>query len=143
MPDLTCKKCGKIYKREFYYKKHLKEKHGIDVDEVLVDEVLVDKEEVKKENVVGNSIVDKKNIKIKKEIKKIEDVDKVKENSDIKENIKMDLYNEDCLVKMKDIQDKSIDMILCDLPYGCTQNKWDIIIPFDKLWFEYKPINCK
>ena len=48
MPDLTCKECGKIYKREFYYKKHLKEKHGIDVDEV-------------KEEKVGK----KKNIKIK------------------------------------------------------------------------------
>tara|TARA_B100000683_G_C12481856_1_gene551678 strand:- start:548 stop:1744 length:1197 start_codon:yes stop_codon:yes gene_type:complete len=35
MPDLTCKECGKIYKREFYYKKHLKEKHGIDVDKVI------------------------------------------------------------------------------------------------------------
>ena len=62
------------------------------------------------------------------------------DNSDIKENIKMDLYNEDCLVKMKDIQNKSIDMILCDLPYGCTKNKWDIIIPFDKLWLEYNRI---
>ena len=38
MPDLTCKECGKIYKREFYYKKHLKEKHGIDVDEVIKKE---------------------------------------------------------------------------------------------------------
>ena len=33
MPEFTCKECGKKYKREFYYKKHLKEKHGIDVDE--------------------------------------------------------------------------------------------------------------
>jgi len=41
---------------------------------------------------------------------------------------------------MKYIDDKSIDMILCDLPYGLTQNKWDSIIPLDKLWFEYKRI---
>jgi site-specific DNA-methyltransferase (adenine-specific) len=38
---------------------------------------------------------------------------------------------------MNDIPDKSIDMILCDLPYGTTQNKWDSIIPLDKLWEQY------
>jgi site-specific DNA-methyltransferase (adenine-specific) len=41
---------------------------------------------------------------------------------------------------MKQIPDKSIDMILCDLPYGITQYKWDIIIPFEPLWKEYKRI---
>lgn len=43
----------------------------------------------------------------------------------------------DCLELMKDIPDGSIDMILCDLPYGTTQNKWDTVIPFDKLWEQY------
>ena len=46
----------------------------------------------------------------------------------------------DCLELMKDIPNGSIDMILCDLPYGTTQNKWDVIIPFDHLWNEYKRI---
>ena len=46
----------------------------------------------------------------------------------------------DCLELMKDIPDKSIDMILCDLPYGTTQNKWDSIIPLDKLWEQYERI---
>src|SRR5574344_570590 len=46
----------------------------------------------------------------------------------------------DCLELMKDIADKSIDMILCDLPYGTTACKWDVIIPFDKLWEQYKRI---
>lgn len=41
---------------------------------------------------------------------------------------------------MQEIQDKSVDMILCDLPYGTTQNKWDSIIPLDELWKEYKRI---
>jgi site-specific DNA-methyltransferase (adenine-specific)/modification methylase len=41
---------------------------------------------------------------------------------------------------MKRIGDKSIDMILCDLPYGTTQNKWDSVIPLDELWKEYKRI---
>ena len=43
----------------------------------------------------------------------------------------------DCLEKMQNIPDKSIDMILCDLPYGTTQCKWDSIIPFDSLWKQY------
>ena len=43
----------------------------------------------------------------------------------------------DCLELMKDIPNGSIDMILCDLPYGTTNCKWDIIIPFEKLWEQY------
>ena len=46
----------------------------------------------------------------------------------------------DCLEVMKELPDKSIDMILCDLPYGTTQNKWDSIIPFNKLWEQYERI---
>jgi site-specific DNA-methyltransferase (adenine-specific) len=46
----------------------------------------------------------------------------------------------DCLEVMKDIPDKSIDMILCDLPYGTTSCKWDTIIPFEPLWEQYKRI---
>lgn len=52
----------------------------------------------------------------------------------------INLYNGDCLEIMKDIPDKSIDLILCDLPYGTTKCSWDIIIPFDKLWDCYKRI---
>ena len=44
----------------------------------------------------------------------------------------MQLIHGDCLEKMKDIPDKSIDMILCDLPYGTTACKWDVVIPFNK-----------
>ena len=43
----------------------------------------------------------------------------------------------DCLELMKNIPDKSVDMILCDLPYGTTACKWDTIIPLDKLWEQY------
>ena len=45
-----------------------------------------------------------------------------------------------CLELMKEISDGSIDMILCDLPYGTTRNKWDSIIPFEPLWEQYKRI---
>ena len=50
------------------------------------------------------------------------------------------LYNGDCLEIMKDIPDKSIDMILADLPYGTTRNKWDSIIPLEPLWEHYERI---
>lgn len=47
------------------------------------------------------------------------------------------IYNMDCLEGMKYIPDKSIDMILCDLPYGTTNCSWDTIIPFEQLWEQY------
>ena len=53
---------------------------------------------------------------------------------------KIELIQGDCLEKMKDIPDKSIDMILCDLPYGTTKCKWDVVIPFDKLWEQYNRV---
>ena len=52
----------------------------------------------------------------------------------------MQLIYGDCLEKMKDIPDKSIDMILCDLPYGTTACKWDVVIPFEPLWEQYKRV---
>ena len=52
----------------------------------------------------------------------------------------MELIHGDCLVEMKSIPDKSIDMILCDLPYGTTACKWDVVIPFDRLWEQYRRI---
>ena len=52
----------------------------------------------------------------------------------------MKLLQGDCLELMKDIPDKSIDLILCDLPYGTTEYKWDIAIPLDKLWEQYNRI---
>mgnify|MGYP003733678843 FL=1 len=46
----------------------------------------------------------------------------------------------DCLEVMRDIPDKSVDMILCDLPYGTTACKWDAIIPFEPLWEQYERV---
>ena len=53
---------------------------------------------------------------------------------------KIELIQGDCLEVMKDIEDKSVDMILADLPYGTTACKWDTIIPFEPLWEQYKRI---
>lgn len=51
-----------------------------------------------------------------------------------------ELYQGDCLEVMKKIKDNSIDMILCDLPYGTTACKWDSVIPFEPLWEQYNRI---
>ena len=50
------------------------------------------------------------------------------------------IYNEDCLEGMKRIADGSVDMILCDLPYGTTRNKWDSVIPLEALWEQYRRV---
>ena len=50
------------------------------------------------------------------------------------------IINADCLEFMQEIPDKSIDAIICDLPYGTTACSWDVVIPFDKLWEQYKRI---
>ena len=52
------------------------------------------------------------------------------------------IYNEDCLIGMKAIPDKSIDCIICDLPYGTTTCKWDVVIPFAPLWEQFNRV-CK
>ena len=58
------------------------------------------------------------------------------ELNDIVNNI----FEGDCLQIMKMFPDRCIDMVLCDLPYGTTQNKWDSVIPLEELWAEYKRI---
>jgi site-specific DNA-methyltransferase (adenine-specific) len=50
------------------------------------------------------------------------------------------LYKGDCLEVMRGLEDKSVDMILCDLPYGTTACKWDAVIPFEPLWEQYERI---
>jgi site-specific DNA-methyltransferase (adenine-specific) len=52
----------------------------------------------------------------------------------------IELIHGDCLVKMQEIDTGSVDMILCDLPYGTTACKWDTVIPFEPLWEQYKRI---
>lgn len=58
-------------------------------------------------------------------------------------NMNYKLYNGDCLAEMNHIYDHSVDMILCDLPYGTTHCAWDILIPFNQLWAQYSRIAKK
>lgn len=55
-------------------------------------------------------------------------------------NDNITLLNDDCINAMKSIEDGSVDMILCDLPFGTLNCKWDVIIPFDKLWKQYNRV---
>ena len=55
---------------------------------------------------------------------------------------KYSLYNGDCLEVMQSLPEHSVDMVLCDLPYQMTACKWDVLIPFDRLWESYKRV-CK
>jgi site-specific DNA-methyltransferase (adenine-specific) len=50
------------------------------------------------------------------------------------------IYNEDCLKGMRRIPDGSVDMVLCDLPYGTTACAWDSVIPFEPLWAQYRRV---
>jgi site-specific DNA-methyltransferase (adenine-specific) len=52
----------------------------------------------------------------------------------------IDLRLGNCLEVMRSISDKSVDAIICDLPYGTTSNKWDSVIPFEPLWAQYSRI---
>lgn len=51
-----------------------------------------------------------------------------------------ELHHGDCLELMANIPDGSVDMVLCDLPYGTTQNKWDSVIPLDAIWAHYRRV---
>lgn len=55
-------------------------------------------------------------------------------------SVSQTLIHGDCLIEMQKIPNSSVDMILCDLPFGVTKNAWDVVIPFDRLWNEYNRI---
>jgi SOS regulatory protein LexA len=82
-------------------------------------------------DVIKNAFPETKQIPIKKE--------RTHRQRNI-ENFENKVFEGDCLKIMKSIPEKSIDMILCDLPYGTTQNNWDSPIPIEKLWEQYERI---
>lgn len=53
------------------------------------------------------------------------------------------IHHGDCLDKMREIPDASVDMVLCDLPYGVTQNAWDSVLPLDALWEQWHRVARK
>ena len=63
---------------------------------------------------------------------------KVMDRETIKRQIQ--LYHSDCLVGMERVESGSVDLILCDLPYGTTDCSWDTVIPFEPLWAQYRRV---
>lgn len=85
----------------------------------------------------SNTKLSKQDLKNQKE-KLLDEIDLINTDNFINENIS--LYYGDCIVEMNKIQDDSVDLILCDLPYGTTKCKWDTIIDLNELWKHYKRI---
>lgn len=67
-------------------------------------------------------------------------MDNIRTSSDVMTSDMYKLYQGDCLELLKNLSDNSIDLVLCDLPYGTTQCKWDSCIPLNELWAEYKRV---
>ena len=112
MSEISCLKCDRVFTKQTYLKKHMKRKTVCDKSKVNKCDV---KEGELKNVVGGKSIIEHK-------------------EGDFR------LINGECLEEMSKIPDGSIDMILCDLPYGITKNKWDHVIPFDGLWDQYNRV---
>jgi len=129
MPIYICEKCGKEFKYPSALKKHMNRKTPC--------KKVVEEEGVE-ENVENNDDVMEE--KLNKEEKNINKNDYKNENLMDYTTNNIKLYHGDCLDKMKLIEDDSINLILCDLPYGTTKCKWDTIIDIEKLWIEYKRI---
>ena len=139
MVNYSCEKCGKEFSQKGYYTKHLNKKNPC-VIESKVKEMLdkVVEEKLNNEKLtIKNENINISQINLIPESCKSKDVKFTREYLN-KE--KICLVNDNCLDVMKKIDSKSIDLILCDLPYGVTKNKWDVIIPFDKLWDQYNRI---
>ena len=122
------------------YKKNIK-MDTVNLEIKRVEKLIKEKEENVVEDVVENVVEDVVENVVEDVVENVveEENNKNKICKNINDNL-FTLYNDECIKIMEDIDDESVDMILCDLPYGCTKNKWDIIIPFDELWKNYNRI---
>jgi len=121
MVKYTCETCKEEFTKKAAYTSHIKKCKSAMIDE---DDVDVDENDT-------NDISE-----ISKEV--ANDFDNETIDDFITDDIK--LYCGDCIEKMSLIEDNSVDLILCDLPYGTTKCKWDTIINLDLLWKHYKRI---
>ena len=83
----------------------------------------------------------KKSLRVQRKEKReklMKQVNKLSSKDYTSENVRL-LYG-DCLERMKELEDDSVDLVLCDLPYGTTKCKWDTVIDMKELWSEYKRI---
>ncbi len=148
MVNYSCEKCGKEFSQKGHYTKHLNKKNPCVVEskikemlnKVVEDKLNNEKLTIKNDNINIPQIDDNINIPQIDDISKSFKTENIKYTREYLNKKKICLINDDCLDIMKQIDAKSIDLILCDLPYGVTKNKWDLIIPFDKLWEQYNRI---
>ena len=152
MPTYTCDRCLKEFSQKSHHDKHKKRKTHCQnnkgkiekVVENIIDKKLTLNNKLNKEQKMEtppSKIIPKKKTKseLKKEKEKLmSNIEKISTDDIISENIT--LYCGDCIEKMKLIPDNSVDLVLCDLPYGSTKCKWDTIIDIKKLWEHYKRI---
>jgi site-specific DNA-methyltransferase (adenine-specific) len=138
--EIGIKKCKSKNREELIVllKQKLSPKNNI----VLIvenDENEENHEEINKEIKMEENIkkASKQELKKKKE-DLLNEIEKLNTDNIINENIS--LYYGDCIVEMNKIENDSVDLILCDLPYGTTKCKWDTIIDMDELWNHYKRI---
>lgn len=167
--EYTCKTCGKAFSQKGHFTNHQKRKRPCKpIENKVIEEKVQEKLQVLSKN--GEIEIKNKNLISNNKNSNIDNMEKQILNEDIKneqeasfsekEQIidhslldvinntdEMDIINENlittkgcCLEKMKLMKDSSVDLILCDLPYGTTRCKWDSIIDIDKLWIEYKRI---
>lgn len=128
MVKYICGNCKEEFTLKRLYTSHLKKcviiplenQSVLETNTVLIEETVAAK-------AIITTVADKKN-----------DFDNETLEDVITDDIK--LYLGDCIEKMKLIKDDSVDLILCDLPYGTTKCKWDTIINIDELWKHYKRI---
>jgi site-specific DNA-methyltransferase (adenine-specific) len=104
---------------------------------IIIEEEEDDDAENEIVSINNNKLTAKEEAKKKKE-ELIQNIDKLDTDEILTENMK--LYYGDCIEKMALIPDDSVDLILCDLPYGTTKCKWDTVIDLGQLWTHYKRI---
>lgn len=127
--EYICDRCKKVFYQKGHYTNHLNRKRPCKVLNNLSIEPSIN---AKLQELSANGDIEIKNKELEEKIQELSIQDSIQTTCII--------YNNDCLQQMPNIPDGSIDMILCDLPYGCTKNKWDIIIPFEQLWKHYNRI---
>lgn len=150
MPTYECVRCLKDFTQKSHYDKHQNKKipcqdNKVKIEEI-VENIITNKTKADNpENITSSAYVEiKETPKTPKEKKKEHNeklLIEIKKNTI--EDYKTDnitLLHGDCIERMKEIPDDSVDLVLCDLPYGTTKCKWDTIIDIKKLWEHYKRI---
>lgn len=122
MPKYTCERCLKEFSKKSSYDKHINKKKPCEDNRIKLEDEMKSSNTIES---VSEIEVESKEVKYTREYLNKE---------------KVCLVNGDCLDVMLNIETGSIDLILCDLPYGVTKNKWDTVIPFDKLWEQYNRV---